>query len=438
VIVKSLHVKAILGAAVATVFLIAGCGSQPPPSASAPRPVITSTIKHWGSFFGGTSGNSDTELSPAALTVPGTIAEIGTSNSSQYALLTDGRVYAWGLGTQGQLGDGRRQNSFTKAVQVRFPAGVKIASLPADVMPYDTALAVDTRGRVWGWGHNGGGELCLGNTRAYSTPVRLPLSHVTALAGASNHAVYDAGGTVYACGVNSAGDLGDGSRRNAVRPVKVAGLDGSSVTALVASYANSGALLSDGEYLDWGYNGNGQLGDGHAGRSSDVPVRVGLRDPVTQVAQGGSIWHNGQTLVLLSDGSLWSWGDNWAGQLGDGTTVTRSSPVRISPPAGVTYRSLATGSATSYAVSATGRVYAWGVNLVGQVGDGLTRTAMAPIPVASGAASISSTANNVMISVPARHDVRERALLGGLLPGPWVKFTISPSPSPSLVAAGGG
>jgi alpha-tubulin suppressor-like RCC1 family protein len=439
VIVKSLHVKAILSAAVAAVFLIGGCGSQPPPSASAPRPVITSTVKHWGSFFGGTSGNSDTELSPTALTVPGTIAEIGTSNSSQYALLTDGRVYAWGLGTQGQLGDGRRENSFTKAVQVRFPAGVKIASLPADVMPYDTALAVDTRGRVWGWGHNGGGELCLGNTRAYSTPVRLPLSHVTALAGASNHAVYDAGGTVYACGVNSAGDLGDGSLRNAVTPVRVAGLDGSSVTALVASYADSGALLSDGEYLDWGYNGNGQLGDGHAGRSSDVPVRVGLRDPVTQVAQGGSIWHNGQTLVLLSDGSLWSWGDNWAGQLGDGTTVTRASPVRIYPPAGVTYRSLATGSATSYAVSTTGQVYAWGVNLVGQVGDGLTRTAMAPIPVASGAASISSTANNVMISVPTRHDARERAaVLGGLLPPPWVKFTISPSPSPSLVAAGGG
>jgi alpha-tubulin suppressor-like RCC1 family protein len=415
-------VKAILGAAVAAVVLTGGCGSQPPPSASAPRPVITSTVRHWGSFFGGTSGNSDTELSPTALTLPGTVAEVGTSNSTQYALLTDGRVYAWGLGTQGQLGDGRLENSFTKAVQVRFPAGVKIASIPADVMPYDTALAVDTRGRVWGWGHNGGGELCLGNTRTYAVPVRLPLAHVTALAGASNHAVYDAGGTLYACGVNSAGDLGDRSTRNSTSPVRVAGLDGSSVTTLVASYANSGALLSDGEYFDWGYNGNGQLGDGHPGRSSDVPVLVDLRDPVTQVAQGGSIWHNGQTLVFLSDGSLWSWGDNWAGQLGDGTTVTRASPVHIYPPSGVTYRSLATGSATSYALSTTGKVYAWGVNLVGQIGDGLTRTAPVPVPVASGAASISSTANNVVISVPARHGARGRAAGG---------------PQPSLAATPG-
>jgi alpha-tubulin suppressor-like RCC1 family protein len=398
---ESLSVKAGLCAVVAAAILAGSCGTETPSASTARRPV-TSTVKHWGSFFGGINGNFDTQTSPAAVTLPGTVAEIATSNSTQYALLTDGSLYAWGLGTQGQLGDGRNENSFTTPVRVRFPRGVKIASIPDDAMPYDTGLAVDTDGHVWGWGHNGGGELCLGNTAAYRTPVRLPLAHVTTLAGASNHAVYDADGTVYACGKNQAGDLGDGSTRDSTTPARVAGLDGRSVTRLVASFANSGALLSDGEYFDWGYNGNGQLGDGHAGRSSDVPVRVNLRYPVTQVAQGGSIWHNGQTLVLLSNSSLWSWGDNWAGQLGDGTTVTRASPVRIYPPVGVTYRSLATGSATSYAVSTTGKVYAWGTSLVGQIGNGLTRTVMTPVQIAAGATAISSTANNVAISVPRR------------------------------------
>ncbi len=334
------------------------------------------------------------------MTVPGTVAEVGTSNSTEYALLTDGSVYAWGLGTRGELGDGSTTNSFTAPVRVLFPAGVHIAWIPGDAMPYDTALAVDTDGRVWGWGENGGGELCLGNTRPYATPVELPFSQVTALAGASNHAVYDAGGTVYACGQNVDGDLGDGSRMDTTTPRKVTGLDGSAVTTLVAAFANSGALLSDGKYFDWGYDADGQLGDGFVGRSSDVPVRVELPARVTQVAEGGSIWVNGQTLVMLSNGSLWAWGADFHGQLGNGTTGMQASPVRFYPPAGVTYEILATGSATSYAVSATGQVYAWGVSFAGQVGDGATRTATAPVVVASGATMISSTANNVVISGP--------------------------------------
>jgi hypothetical protein len=225
---------------------------------------------------------------------------------------------------------------------------------------------------------------------------------VNAVAGASNHALYDAGGTLYVCGQNVEGDLGDGSRASTTTARKVAGLGGSDVTELVAAFANSGALLANGAYYDWGYDANGQLGDGLVRHSSDVPVKVPLPDPVTQVAQGGSIWNNGQTLTLLSDGSLWAWGDNWAGQLGDGTRDDQPSPVRFRPPAGVTYKSLATGSATSYAVSTTGEVYAWGVSFVGQVGDGSTFVEPTPVLVASGAAEISSTANNVVVTVPRR------------------------------------
>jgi alpha-tubulin suppressor-like RCC1 family protein len=276
---------------------------------------------------------------------------------------------------------------------------VRIASIPTDAMPYDTALAVDTNGNAWGWGDNDGGELCLGNKDVYRTPAKLPLSAVTELAGASTHAMYDSGGTVYACGQDLKGDLGIGRRGAAMHPTRVVGIDGSSVVKLVASFANSGALMTNGTYYDWGFDGAGQLGDGHLNRSSEAPVRVHLPHPVAQVALGGSIWDNGQTLVILSDGSLYSWGNDRAGQLGNRRSGRAVSPVRFSAPAGVTYARLATGAATSYAISTTGDVYAWGVSHVGQAGDGLMTTAVAPVLIATGAMSISSTANNAVVEI---------------------------------------
>ncbi len=401
-------VAAVTGA-VAAAMVMAACSasSHPGRAANAAEQAVGGTVLHWGSFFGGKKGNFDVQTSPVPVTVPGRVAQVASSNSTEYALLTDGRLYAWGLGTQGQLGNGAAANSFRKAVQVRFPAGVRIAFLPTDVMPYDTGLAVDAGGHAWGWGHNGGGELCLGSKKAFMTPVRLPFSRVTALAGASNHALYDSRGMVFACGRNLTGDLGIGSTRSTTRPVPVAGLDGSAVTQLVASFANSGALMSDGTYFDWGYDGAGQLGNGHTLRLSDVPVKVKLAHPVAQAALGGSLWDNGQTLVKLSNGALYSWGDNHASQLGNGSTTAAPVPLRFRAPAGVAYRSLATGSATAYAVSTAGNVYAWGVSHVGQAGNGHTRTIKKPVLIASGATAISSTANNVVINVPSVNEQDE-------------------------------
>ena len=362
----------------------------------------SSTVQHWGTFFGGTSTlmPEDTITSPESLTLPGPVAEVATSNSSQYALLTNGSVYAWGLGNAGQLGDGGTTNSFSTPVRVRFPAGVKIASLPIDVMPFDTGLAVDTKGHVWGWGDNQGGELCLGNHDQDLTPVRLPFSHVTAVAGAFDHALYDARGQVWACGLNSLGELGDGTHRPSSVPVKVKGLGRSAhVVSLVAAFANSGALLADGKYLDWGTNGEGQLGIGTRPRPSDVPVRVHLPARVRQITQGGSTPGNGQTLALLTNGDMYAWGADGQGQLGDGQTASQPSPELINPPSGVTYRTLATSGGTSYGISRTGDVYAWGGGEEGQIGNGTTESSFTQVKVASAATGISATADDVLISV---------------------------------------
>jgi hypothetical protein len=133
-------------------------------------------VQHWGAFIGGINPFRpvDVKLSPASVALPGRITEIGASNSTQYALLGNGSLYAWGVGTRGQLGDGSRRNSLARPVRVRFPSGVKIASIPVDVMPYDTALAVDTTGHVWGWGLNSFGQLCLGTGPPTLSPSSCP------------------------------------------------------------------------------------------------------------------------------------------------------------------------------------------------------------------------------------------------------------------------
>jgi alpha-tubulin suppressor-like RCC1 family protein len=354
------------------------------------------SVAFWGTF----AASKSQHLSPVTATLPAPVAEVGTSNSTVYALLTNGSLYAWGTGTHGQLGDGGTTSSFTTPVQVTFPAGVTIASIPVNSDPWDTAFAIDSTGHVWGWGANRSGDLCLGNATEYSTPVELPFTDVTTVAGAANHATYDAGGSLFSCGQSSYGALGDGTTKGSKVPVPVTGLSGASVTALVAGYGNTGALLSDGDYYDWGLNSQGQLGNGTTGQSSEVPVQVTLPDPVTQAFEGGNDAEDGQTLVLLSDGSMYAWGAGNVFQLGDGKAVAEPSPVQISPPDGVTYQAVASGGDTSYGVSTAGDVYAWGGGRFGAVGDGTKSLARTPVEVESGAtALISSTSNVVAVAL---------------------------------------
>jgi alpha-tubulin suppressor-like RCC1 family protein len=399
VVLRKLLIAGTALCAAGAVVVIAGCSAAQRPTGRM--------VEHWG----GTRHRYQ-HLTPVALRLPAPVAEVGSSNSTQYALLTNGSVYAWGLGTDGELGNGGTANSFNTPVRVRFPAGVTIASIPADVMPYNSAYAIDTSGHVWAWGANKGGEFCLGNTDEYTTPVRLPFAGVSTLAGAGDHATYDVGGTLYSCGVNEYGALGDGNMRSSLTRVKVVGLRGQPVASLVASWCDTGAVLSDGEYFDWGYDGSGQLGDGFMRRSSDMPVRVRLPHRVVQAAEGGSLPSNGQTLVLLSDGSLYAWGNDSFYQLGDGKTASEDRPEQIHPPAGVIYRSVATGGATSYAISTAGNVYAWGSNTIGQIGDGSFATAEWPVKIESGppgrakrpirvasGTTISSTATAVVVNM---------------------------------------
>ncbi len=326
--------------------------------------------------------------------ITGTVVQIATSNSDGYALTSAGTVWAWGVGTFGELGDGSTSASVTRAVRVSFPAGVKIVSLP-NPMPFDAALAIDSQGRAWGWGLNADGDLCLSGLEELR-PSPIPLSDVTLATGAKTHSLFDSGGKVYACGAGEAGVLGDGSTASSSKPIPVTGLPTTApVTALTSSWEGSGALLGNGAYYDWGYNAAGQLGDGTTA-DSDVPVRVKLPAAVRQVSQGGSLGNNGQTVAVLADGSVWAWGNGTKGQLGDGGTASSDVPVPVQVPAGVTFAKVNSGGYSCYAIDSRGRLWAWGGNQNGQLGTGSgARIETTPVEVGIHVTQISSTASNV-------------------------------------------
>jgi len=351
-------------------------------------------VYNWGDPWGDPYGLQYFGPSPVD-GIPGTIVQISTSNSASYALTKTGEVWAWGVGRGDALGNGTHPKSTTKPVRVKFPAGVKVASLPSP-MPFDTGMAIDRNGNIWGWGADVEDSLCMPGGHL-DVPKKLPLSHVTQASGAGGHGLYVSDGKLYACGGNTAGELGDGSTTAiSTRPVAVAGLPSEPIRAIGSSWENSGALMADGSYYDWGYNQAGQLGNGTT-TNSDTPVRVDLPTKAEQVSLGGSSGENGQTVAILTDGSVWAWGQGGTGQIGDGKVKNSTAPTRVDVPSGVSFDRVISGGSTVYGIDSSGAVWAWGQNNVGQLGFGAASALTdRPSKVGIDLSCVSSTAANVV------------------------------------------
>ncbi len=232
---------------------------------------------------------------------------------------------------------------------------------------------------AWAWGANASGQLGDGTTSGHTSPSRVnTLSGVTAAAGGGSHSLaLKSDGTVWAWGSNSNGQLGDNTTTQRPGPVQVKGQGGSGfltgVTAIAAGTSHSLALKADGTVWAWGANGSGQLGDNSTSQRN-APVQVSGLTGVSAIAAGGP-----HSLALLGDGTVRSWGENGSGQLGNGATKDSSVPVQPSNLAGVS--AIAAGANHSLAVKATGTAWAWGANGAGQLGDNSTTQRKSPVQV---------------------------------------------------------
>ena len=311
--------------------------------------------------------------------VPGvTFTTIAAGWNHTVALGSDGSTYAWGSNTSGQLGSGPAGGPRAVPRRVDVPSGVSLVSVSAGDQH---TVAVGSDGHTYAWGRNDSGQLGDGTTADADRPVRVqPPSGVTftsVAAGAYHTVAVGSDGHTYAWGRGGDGELGDGSPADSPVPVRVQAPGGVSFTAVSAGLFYTVASGSDGGTYAWGYNANGQLGDG-TDTSASVPVRVQSPAGVTFTAVDAGWFH---TMATGSDGHTYAWGDNSYGKLGDGTTTDSWVPVRANLPTGVTVTGVSASSIHSVATGSDGSAWAWGGNTVGELGDGTTTDSAAPVRV---------------------------------------------------------
>ncbi|MGI5149668.1 RCC1-like domain-containing protein [Plantactinospora sp. CA-294935] len=331
-----------------------------------------------GSFELG-NGSSLDYRAPGRVALPAgtTVGDVAAGYHHGLVATSTGGVLGWGANGNGQLGDGTT-TSRAIPVPVSLPAGTVVTAVAAGLAH---SLALTDTGQVYAWGRNGAGQLGDGTTvsRTSPVPVSLPTGvTITAIAAYNVHSLgLTTTGQVYAWGNNTYGQLGDGTTVSRSTPVPVSLPAGTTATGLAAGGFHSLARTAAGPVLAWGYNSVGQLGDGSTtSRSTPVPVSLPGGTTVTSLAAG--LLHS---LAVTSTGQALAWGSNSVGQLGDGTITNRSTPVSVSLPAGTTVTAVAGGSVHSLAATSTGLVLGWGRNNYGQLGNiDIPVSSQVPVP----------------------------------------------------------
>ncbi|MCL2046169.1 MAG: stalk domain-containing protein [Oscillospiraceae bacterium] len=298
-----------------------------------------------------------------------------------HAIAEDGSLWAWGLNISNLLGDGTDISRFSPVWIMDDVTSVSAGPIHS--------LAVKTDGSLWAWGSY---VPILSEVEAYTNsfvPTMIMDDVASAVAGGSCSFVIKTDGSLWSWGRRNEGMLGDGTaydRFEPVRSVPIKIMD--NVVSVHAGLEYSiYAIKTDGSLWAWGNNDFGQLGDGTT-TSSNSPIKI--MDNVSTVSSGAAF-----TMAVKTDGSLWAWGNNNQGQLGDGTTTNRLSPVWIMN----SVASVSCGGSHALAVKTDGSLWAWGSNDNGILGDGTGIERHTPIKIMENVQLPANSSNYIKVLV---------------------------------------
>ncbi|MES2170910.1 MAG: cell wall anchor protein [Actinomycetota bacterium] len=332
--------------------------------------------------------------------------QVAQGQNTGYGLNGDGHVYSWGVNTAAELGNGTTTRSLTPVLVLpgAMPTGTTITSIAAGA---SSGYALASDGKVYSWGANNDGQLGDGSTTTRSTPVAVDLSTLGAgvtltqlAAGSLDAYALGSDGNIYSWGYNHDGELGNGNNTDQHTPVMVDATAlpaGVHFTHVASSQNTVLAIGSDGKGYSWGSDVVGALGTGGTG-DRNVPTAVlagaiptGVK--LVQVAVGQEGGYG-----LGDDGHAYTWGSNMFGDLGNGNNTDSNVPVQVvagQVPAGVKLIAIGAGSSSGYAIGDDGHAYAWGNGGNGQVGNGSTTSTTSPVLVSAGAIPADVTITSV-------------------------------------------
>ncbi len=296
-------------------------------------------------------------------------------NSSSYSLDTSNNLWVWGDGSYGQLGNGSSA-SYGSARRITNSDNAKFMNISTSVSSYYFVLGIDENGSLWTWGYNYYG---LG---IYKTSVDIPTKitntdntkFVAIGAGGSHGFAIDEVGALWAWGLNNFGQLGNGNNNNSSIPIKITNTDNTKFISVAGGNFHSLAIDEAGALWAWGYNSYGQLGNGNT-NNSNIPKKITNTDNTKFV----SVWAGGSHSIAIDEaGSLWAWGYNGNGQLGDGSTNNSNIPIKITNIDNTKFLIVAVGASHNLAIDEAGSLWVWGYNNYGQLGDNSVTTRTLP------------------------------------------------------------
>lgn len=354
------------------------------PDVTRAGPLLAWGDNQFGELGDGTVMN---ESEPIAVNPPGDLRAVSARAAGfSVAVTASGQVWAWGRGMHGELGNGAMKTRH-RPVMVKLPKGVQVKTVRVG---FEFAVAATTDGRVLTWGDGASGDLGTGKCKPSDVPVfaALPtgVKVVSVAAGADGVVALTSAGTVLTWGDNSAGSLGTGgTRKFSCKPVQVRLPKGVQVKGVAAGVDSRYAITSGGGLLAWG---GGVLGTA-ANANHLLPAPVKLPKGVKVAAASAGLM---DSMALTSTGRVLAWGVNEAGELGNGTFKRSQVPVFVHLPASVRIVEISSGRQHCLALTNKGKVYAWGDDNAGQLGDGsnLPRDLPFKVPVPGKAIEIGS------------------------------------------------